>query len=197
MASFIRYGERVFLTLLSGAVIFRLLPQIPEHPQLLLFLASEIASVGFILFQKRGASATAFYPVAVAFLGTSVNLLVMPIGFAVVSNAVSTVLVFSGAAIALGAKLSLRRSFGMVAANRGIKRGGLYRFVRHPMYAGYIVNQLGFLLLFLSPWNLAVYAIAWLAQIARVVEEEQFLLQDSEYRQYAGKVRSRLVPGIV
>ena len=197
MALFIRYGERVFLTLLSMAVIYRLLPQIPEHPQLVLFLASEIASVIFILYQSRGAQASALYPVLVAYIGTSVNLLVMPIGFAVVSNTGSTILVFAGATIALGAKLSLRRSFGMVAANRGVKRGGLYRVVRHPMYAGYIVNQLGFLLLFFSPWNIAVYAIAWIAQLARVVEEEEFLLQDGEYRAYAAEVRSRLVPGIV
>ncbi len=35
----------------------------------------------------------------------------------------------------VGSLLSLRTSIGIVAANRGIREGGLYRIVRHPLYA--------------------------------------------------------------
>ncbi len=34
-------------------------------------------------------------------------------------------------------KVLLGLSFGVVAANRGVKIGGPYSFIRHPMYAGY------------------------------------------------------------
>ena len=197
MATLIRFAERAFLVLLSISVIMRLWPQMASHPQVILFLFSELVGVGFILFQRRGETSTELYPVAVAFLGTCVSLLIVPMGTQLVSDAVSTSLVVAGAAIALGAKLSLRRSFGIVPANRWVKRGGLYRFVRHPMYSGYIVNQIGFLLLYFSAWNVAIYAVAWLAFLARAKEEEKFLLRDPEYQDYSAQVRSRLVPGLV
>ena len=197
MATAIRFAERIFLIFLSVSVILRLWPQMGTHPQVILFLFSELVGVAFILFQRRGQTSTDFYPVAVAFLGTCVSLLIVPQGTQLVSDAVSTTLVIAGAAIALGAKLSLRRSFGIVPANRGVKRGGLYRFVRHPMYSGYIVNQIGFLLLYFSMWNVAIYAVAWLAFLARAKEEEKFLLQDPEYQDYSAQVRARLVPGLV
>ena len=197
MATLIRFAERAFLVLLSISVIMRLWPQMASHPQVILFLFSELVGVGFILFQRRGETSTELYPVAVAFLGTCVSLLIVPMGTQLVSDAVSTSLVVAGAAIALGAKLSLRRSFGIVPANRGVKRGGLYRFVRHPMYSGYIINQIGFLLLYFSAWNVAIYAVAWLAFLARAKEEEKFLLRDPEYQDYSAQVRSRLVPGLV
>ena len=37
-----------------------------------------------------------------------------------------------------------RRSFGLMPANRGIVCTGLYRAVRHPIYAGYLVTHIGF-----------------------------------------------------
>ena len=42
-----------------------------------------------------------------------------------------------GMVVSLTGLLSLNRSFGLVAANRGVKTRGMYRVVRHPIYAGY------------------------------------------------------------
>lgn len=197
MAKLILYAERAFLTFLSVLILIRMGPHVSEHPQLLLFLFSELVGVVLIMTQRRGEATTDTMPVVVAFICTGIGLLVLPIGHQLVSDAVSAFLVFSGAAIALGAKLSLRRSFGIVPANRGVKRGGLYRIVRHPMYSGYMINQLGFLLLYFSAWNAAIYTVAWLCFWIRAREEEKFLSQDPAYRDYAERVRSRLLPGLV
>jgi protein-S-isoprenylcysteine O-methyltransferase Ste14 len=94
------------------------------------------------------------------------------------------------------AKLILRRSFGIAPANRGIKITGPYRFMRHPMYAGYLAVHIGVLAVMFSWWNLAVYAIGWTAQIYRLIAEERLLSEDSEYRDYAAQVRWRLIPGV-
>ena len=102
-------------------------------------------------------------------------------------------LIWTGTAIALAAKLSLRRSFGLVPANRGVKKSGAYRFVRHPMYTGYVLNHIGFLMLFFSVWNLVIYATCWVLLYLRAIEEERFLLQRSgicRLRQY-GEVADR------
>jgi protein-S-isoprenylcysteine O-methyltransferase Ste14 len=195
--SFVRFAECAFLFLLALGVVFRLAPKLPIHPQLGLFLVSEIVGVAFILLQRRGDSATALYPVLLAFIGTSAALLVVADGRQLVPELVSSAMVFGGATIALGAKLSLRRSFGLVPANRGVKRGGLYRIVRHPMYFGYVLSQAGVLLVYFGPWNIVIYAVSWAALWLRAIEEEKFLSADPAYREYAAKVRARLVPGLV
>ncbi len=94
------------------------------------------------------------------------------------------------------AKLFLRRSFGIAPANRGVKIDGPYRFVRHPMYAGYLVVHIGIFLLMASPLNIVLYAISWWAQILRLKAEERLLGEDPAYRAYAAKVRWRLIPGV-
>src|SRR5438093_1166549 len=84
--------------------------------------------------------------------------------------------------------------FGLAAANRGVKRAGPYRLLRHPMYAGYALTQIAFLLLNPGLWNLAVYALSWGVQVLRIRAEERVLLEDPAYRAYAGEVRYRLLP---
>lgn len=196
MANLIRWGECLFLIPLSLGVILRVAPQLAAHPHFLLFLVSELVGVALLLLQRRGDATTEFYPILVAFLGTGVALLVVPAGQRLISDEVSLALVVSGSAIALAAKLFLGRSFGVVPANRGVKESGVYRLVRHPMYAGYIINQLGFLLVFFSLRNVLIYAVAWTAFWLRTVEEEKFLCRDPDYRSYATRVRFRLIPGL-
>ena len=196
MANLIRLAERVFLILLSLSVIARLAPAFVTHPQVAIFLASELVAVVLLLIQRRGEWTVEPRPVLIAFIGTGVALLVVPEGVTIASNAVSSTLILTGGAIALAAKLSIGRSFGVVPANRGVKRGGTYRLIRHPMYAGYILNHLGFLLLYLSWWNVAVYVVAWAFLWLRIGEEEKFLRRDPDYVEYAAAVPYRLIPGI-
>jgi len=196
MPELIRWAERLFLIPLSCLVIYRVAPYVPEHPQMVLFLVSEVVSVVLLLTQRRGEWSVRGYPLVIALVGTGMGLLVVPQGSQLIPEWASTVLLFTGATIALMAKLFLGRSFGVVPANRGVKDHGVYRWVRHPMYAGYILNQLGFLLVFFSPYNVAVYIGAWIAFWLRAVEEEKFLEQDQAYREYRGRVRYRLIPGI-
>ena len=196
MAGPIRIAERAFLLLLSFAAVVRLAGAVPYHPQLALVLFSEVLGVALLLLQRRGEWTSEPRPVLIAFIGTGAALLVVPVGTALVSDAVSTALIFAGGGIALAAKLCIGRSFGVIPANRGVKRRGVYRVVRHPMYFGYMLNHVGLLLLYPSVWNLAVYAVSWTALWLRVGEEERFLRRDPAYRAYARSVRYRLVPGI-
>jgi protein-S-isoprenylcysteine O-methyltransferase Ste14 len=94
------------------------------------------------------------------------------------------------------AKLVLRRSFGIAPANRGVKVSGPYRYMRHPMYAGYLFVHIGVLMVMFSWHNLLVYAIGWAAQIRRLLAEERLLSNDPVYAEYIGQVRWRLLPGI-
>ena len=50
-----------------------------------------------------------------------------------------------GLIIVVASKITLGRSFGLVPANRGVVVRGPYTFVRHPIYAGYLVTPRGVL----------------------------------------------------
>ncbi len=197
MRDVIRIFEKIFLIILAAIVIMRLAPAVPEHPQLLLFLVSELAGVVFILTQRKGDWAVSPYVTAIAFVGTAAPLCAIPVGQMLVPEFITTFLTLVGASIALMGKFSLRRSFGLVAANRGVKTGGLYALVRHPIYCGYVINHIGLLLLYASPWNALIFSVAWLAFWLRAIEEERFLLADPAYRDYASRVRYRIIPGII
>ncbi len=93
-------------------------------------------------------------------------------------------------------KICLGRSFGLVAANRGIKSSGPYRFVRHPIYAGYLFGHVAFLIMFPAPWNICVLCVALLLQLYRIRGEENVLSLDPLYVEYQKQVRYRMIPGL-
>jgi protein-S-isoprenylcysteine O-methyltransferase Ste14 len=97
---------------------------------------------------------------------------------------------------AIFAKLSLGRSFGLLPADRGIVTRGAYRVVRHPVYLGYFIYHLGYLLANFGSRNLTVFALLYGLQAMRVVREERLLRANPEYQAYCQKVRWRFVPGV-
>lgn len=74
---------------------------------------------------------------------------------------------------------------------------GPYRFVRHPGYAGNILALFGIVLALGSIWTLIPAAVASIISVIRTVLEDQTLQEElSGYRDYARRVRYRLIPGI-
>jgi protein-S-isoprenylcysteine O-methyltransferase Ste14 len=74
---------------------------------------------------------------------------------------------------------------------------GPYQFVRHPGYAGNILALFGIVLALGSLWSLIPVAIASMITVIRTVLEDQTLQEELPgYRDYAQRVRYRLIPGI-
>jgi uncharacterized membrane protein (UPF0127 family) len=96
-----------------------------------------------------------------------------------------------GAATSLGV---LGRSFGLVAANRGIRTKGPYGVIRHPLYASYFITDLGYTLENPSTWNALVFVLVMTFQVVRIRTEEEFLREDPSYARYCAHVPYRLVP---
>ena len=90
----------------------------------------------------------------------------------------------------------LGRSFGFVAADRGLTRRGPYAIVRHPIYASYFVIQLGYVLQAISVRNVLVFAIAMGCNVGRALAEERVLAVNERFGAYREKVRWRLLPGL-
>lgn len=102
----------------------------------------------------------------------------------------------AGLSIIVIGKLSLGRSFGLMPANRGIVSTGVYRFVRHPIYAGYLVTHAAFIVAHATVWNIVLLIAADLALLVRAVVEERTLALDEAYLTYQERVRWRVLPGI-
>ena len=162
----------------------------------LFFLALESAIMVFFLIRNLPKQTSMQpYDWFVALMATFIPMLLRP---TVVVNDTTLLLAMqlTGVAVSTVAVLSLNRSFGIVPANRGIKRGGLYRYVRHPIYAGYIITYAGFILQNLHVQNAAVIALFLIFLILRIFAEEEFLAQDPVYADYMTKTRWRLFPGV-
>ena len=80
-----------------------------------------------------------------------------------------------GLSLIVIAKIALGRSFGLVPANRGVVVRGPYMIVRHPIYTGYLLTHIGFLLANPTPWNIAVLLAANGALVVRAMMEERVL----------------------
>lgn len=89
----------------------------------------------------------------------------------------------------------LARSYGIVPADRGLVTRGPYRFVRHPLYAAYMVGGIGYLMQSLSAWNVGVDVVAVAWQVVRISAEERHL-DGPAYLAYRTRVRWRLFPGL-
>ena len=85
-------------------------------------------------------------------------------------------------------------SFGLVAANRGVKTRGPYGLVRHPAYTGYLITYLGYVAEHPSLLNIALLCVGTAFQLVRIREEEHLLSRDSTYERYRQRVRYRLIP---
>ena len=99
-----------------------------------------------------------------------------------------------GLSLQIFAMLSLNRSIGMVAANRGIKTDGMYAYVRHPLYLSYVIAYGGYVVSQASPYNLGVFLAAVCLWFLRLLAEERFLMKAADYREYATRTRWRLIP---
>ena len=89
---------------------------------------------------------------------------------------------------------SLNKSFGLLAANRGIVTSGLFKFVRHPLYFSYEVSILGFVLNNCNYYNVFLLSTHFFCQIQRIKYEEKILAKDPKYQSYMTNTKYRLIP---
>ena len=121
---------------------------------------------------------------------------IRPTGGGLAPDAATAVLSAVGLLVVITGKLTLGRSFGLMPANRGIVCRGIYRWLRHPIYAGYLITHAAFLVAHPSGWNAAVLVVSDAALLIRSIYEERTLSRDPEYAEYMTRVRWRVAPGM-
>jgi protein-S-isoprenylcysteine O-methyltransferase Ste14 len=193
-------SARVFVGALFALMSWNLLGDFRRtgHVTGLLLLASESLVVILTIFRRRAQMTDRSVLAAIM---TMMSMAGPPLvrsaqAVPIAADVVTALISGTGLLLVIAAKLTLGRSFGIAPANRGIVARGPYNFVRHPIYSGYIVTHIAFVMAHPSPWNLAVLTIADLALVVRALLEERVLGGDERYRTYCARVAWHLVPGV-
>jgi protein-S-isoprenylcysteine O-methyltransferase Ste14 len=131
-----------------------------------------------------------------AFAATCLPLIMRP-SAAATSAVTGNLLQVVGLCFVAASLLSLRRSFGIVPAHRGIRTAGLYTYVRHPLYASELFAMSGFVIANPSLLNIGVLLGDCVLQFARARAEERFLSADPVYSDYQARVRYRFIPLVI
>ena len=163
----------------------------------LFLLLSETLVVVLTVFRRSAAtvdrSLRARILTAVSTLGPP---LLAPAAVAMAPESLTIAMSCAGLSVVIAGKITLGRSFALLPANRGIVSSGVYGFVRHPIYLGYLITHLAFLVANPTVWNVVALLAADTALLARAVCEEQTLALDPKYRDYQTRVRWRVAPGL-
>lgn len=114
---------------------------------------------------------------------------------------IALVFIITGYALGSYALIENRYFSGMVRlqADRGHKviSSGPYRWIRHPGYTGALITYLASPFFLNSYWAFLPVVFLVIILVIRANLEDQFLKNELDgYREYAGRVRYRLLPGI-
>lgn len=152
-----------------------------------------------LFFLKRRESTTEPLPLKyqlLAWMGTILPAFFQPNEQYAAWVRVGLVIQNMGILIMVIALCSLGKSLGLRPANRGIKTEGIYQWVRHPLYLGYIVFSIGILSQFPTAWNGAVFLLIIAVHVFRIRVEERLLMNDTLFRNYIQNVKWKVVPWI-
>jgi len=196
-------GERVskvLIVVLFSAMAMRIARDvaITHHTTGLLLLVSEALVVVFTMIRRPAGTVdrslnarilTMFSTFAPHLVRPASLHPLTPESFTLLLSGIGLILVVMG-------KVSLGRSFGLTPANRGVVSTGVYRFVRHPIYMGYLLTHVGFAIANPIGWNFFILTAADVTLMLRAIREEQTLALDPAYSGYMQRVRWRIAPGL-
>jgi len=199
LESVLRSGSTAALVLAFGLMAYASYRKFMDSGSINMLGVCAVNTVTIALFvSRRDATSISMSPGLwlIAFGGTFLPLLLRPSAIGPFDT-VGTAIQLVGILGIIASLLSLRRSFGIVPANRGVRTQGLYNVIRHPLYASELLAMGGFAILSPSVWNVSVWSCDFALQLARAFAEERLLSEDPNYLQYRSRVKYRLIPLII
>jgi len=168
--------------------------QVVDGNLMAVLLAMQAALVAFRLVDRR-------LPITEASLGWRIfawaaailPLAFIPDGQELIPVWLGQIFAAAGLIISLWVIVSLGDAFGIAPADRGLVSRGPYKILRHPAYAGELLNFIAYSLVNASVWNVALTAILAAGLVARILIEER---QIGGYPEYAQRVRWRVLYGL-
>lgn len=107
-------------------------------------------------------------------------------------NSIPDLLIWSGYFLVLFSVIYLRKYFTVFAEANGLVKKGPYRFIRNPIYTGYILSAIGGLIKYYSLEVLIFMSISFVLYFVRAFEEEKLLQEKfkeeyTEYKSHTGR----------
>ncbi len=193
------YVQDASLVCVSGAFFYAHATHALESRSVTnLFFAAEQGLLVGIFLTRRRTDTTSPRPWDwfVATVGGWLALAMRPHESGGILGAYGTVLQVLGLCAVIAGFATIGKSFGVVAANRGLKVGGPYRFVRHPIYMAHSITLVGFTVANLWWYNVLILVVVTAFQMLRIQAEERVLAATCDYDSYRARVRWRLLPGV-
>ena len=148
-----------------------------HQTQLLFFLLlvlRDFAAVYFFLKRRTATEKATLVPSILAYLSSVIPILYFaPKETAKELALGADLLSIAGFLMVAFATLELGTSIGISPANRGFIRTGIYRHIKHPMYTGYVISEIGFVAL--NPINTVMLALSLSLYIFRAKSENKIL----------------------
>ena len=167
------------------------------HVTGLLLLVSEVLVVVLTAIRRPAAVVDRTWHARAVAAASIVGVpLIRPVGDALVPDMYTALACGVGLIVVITGKATLGRSFGLMPAHRGLVNTGIYGWMRHPIYAGYLVTHVAFLVAHPALWNVVLLVVSDVSLLFRAGYEERTLASDPEYVDYMGRVRWRVLPGV-
>lgn len=148
-----------------------------HQTQLLFFLLLVLRdfSAGYFFLKRNSAKEKPdLVPSILAYVSSAIPLLYFgPIGTSKAFALGADLLSIVGFLMVAFATLELGTSIGIAPANRGLVRSGIYRRIKHPMYTGYVISEIGLVLL--NPLNAVLLVISISLYTFRAKSENRIL----------------------
>lgn len=165
----------------------------------LLLFATEFFTICLVIFAKQTATRDfSPLPVLLTIIASFYFFLIyLDKGITLIPEKLGEIMMIVGISIQIISKVYLGRNFGLLPARRGIVTKGPYQIVRHPIYFGYFITHMAFLLSLFSIHNLVVYVFLYTVQFGRIFYEEKKLSIDPNYQLYMQKVKYKFIPFLI
>ena len=148
-----------------------------HQTQLLFFLLlviRDFAAGYFFLKRNVAKEKAALVPSALAYISSAMPLLYFgPVSTSKALFLGADLLSISGFLMVAFATLELGTSIGVAPANRGLVSSGIYRRIKHPMYLGYVISEVGMVLL--NPVNVVLVVVSASLYAFRASAENKIL----------------------
>lgn len=148
-----------------------------QQTQLIFFLLLVLRdfAAGYFFFKRRPSTTPRSMLFSIlAYVSSAIPLLYF--GSSIVSRwqlLASDLLSILGFLLVVLATVELGPSIGISPASRGHIRSGIYKYIKHPMYAGYILSEIGLSLI--NPFNTIFLLVSTTLYYFRAkAEERQF-----------------------
>lgn len=166
-----------------------------RYSSLILFAEQSIVAFFFLIRRREVSVSKQDKEVIIANISTILPFFFLPVKEVAEDN-IALMLQIIGYIITFLGVLSLNRSIGIIPADRGIQTNFMYKFVRHPLYLGYVLSNFGFAMSNINERNILLLAVSTALFILRIKYEERHLNQNPTYQKLTKTTKYKLLPYI-